>query len=374
MDNAGSLWFPMPDSLQRLFDTSWSATLVVLVLAGMAAAAGWLALHAAVRHLRLHRDALAIVLRHCVRPAGVALLLLAADFVLTAAQPPLHGADWLPAFDHGLTVALLLTLTWLAVRALLGVQDVIVRLQPDAAGDGRAARRMQTQTRVLLRFGILLVGAVGVGSILMTFPSVRHFGASILASAGVAGIVVGFAARPVLTNLLAGLQIALTQPLLLGDVLVVQNQQGVVAEITGTYVVLAVWDGRRLVIPLQWFVENPFQNLTRTSAQMLGSYTLWVDYALPLAPLRAELTRLVRAAPEWDGRSASLAVAAADARALQLAVTLSSANADDNMTLGARVLEGLIDFLQREYPRCLPRLRLEERAAPGSSEEGALRG
>lgn len=362
----------MPDFVQRLFEPSWSVTLIVLVAAGIAAAAGWLALHAALRHLRRHRDALAIILRHCVRPAGMALLLLAADFVLTEAYRPSRRADWFDPLAHGLTVALLLTLTWLAIRALLGVQDVIARLQPAAATGGRAARRVQTQTRVLLRFGILLVGAVGAGSILMTFPSVRHFGASILASAGVAGIVVGFAARPVLTNLLAGLQIALTQPILLGDLLVVQSQQGVVEEITGTYVVLAVWDGRRLVIPLQWFVENPFQNLTRTSAAMLGTVTLWVDYALPLAALRAELARLVRGAPEWDGRSAELAVAAADARAMQLAITLSSANADANAALGARVLEGLIAFLQREYPRCLPRLRLQDVTAPAA--EGSAHG
>lgn len=355
--------------MQRIFDTPWSTPAVVLIVACLAAVAGWLALRAAVRHLRLHRDALAIILRHCVRPAGAALLLLAADFALTESHAPIHRADWFDALGHGLTVALLLTLTWLAIRALLGVQDAITRLQPASTAGGHTVRRVQTQTRVLLRFGVLLVGAVGAGSILMTFPSVRHFGASILASAGVAGIVIGFAARPVLTNLLAGLQIALTQPILLGDVLVVQNQQGTVEEITGAYVVLAVWDGRRLVIPLQWFIENPFQNLTRTSAQMLGTFTFWVDYALPLAPLRTELARLVRTTPEWDGRSASLNVAAADARAMQIAVTLSSANADANAALGARVLEGLIDFVQRSYPRCLPRLRLQDAPAAGAKEE-----
>lgn len=338
------------------------AAAAVLVLALLAALAAYVALRVVVRRGRAERDVLAVVLRRCVKPAGAALLLLALEFVRvgagTAAQ---SGAAALP-LDHALSVALLVTLTWLAIRALLGVEEA-VNLRYSAAGGGDSgARRVRTQTRVLSRFGVLLIGSVGAGSVLMTFPSVRHFGVSLLASAGVAGIVVGFAARPVLSNLLAGLQIALTRPILLDDVLVVQGKQGRVEEITGTYVVLSVWDGSRMVIPLQWFIENPFVNLTRGGAQLTGSVLLWVDYATPLAPLRAELERVVRSAPEWDGRAAALQVGAADARAMQLLVTVSSRDSDSSDTLCARVREALIDFLQRAQPECLPRLRVEQAA------------
>jgi len=198
----------------------------------------------------------------------------------------------------------------------------------------------------------------------MTFPSIRKLGTTLLASAGVIGLVAGIAAKPVFGNLIAGLQIALAQPIRLDDVLIIQNEWGRVEEITGTYVVLRIWDERRLIIPLQWLIENPFQNWTRTSAQILGTVFLWVDYGLPLGPLRAELDRVVHAAPEWDKRVVVLQVTDADARTMQLRILVSSRNSGLNFDLRCRVREALIDFLRREYPKYLPRTRIETESDP----------
>jgi small-conductance mechanosensitive channel len=261
-------------------------------------------------------------------------------------------------------VALLAALTWLAVRAISGIERAINLRHPANVEDNLHARQVQTQTRVLSRSGMLLVGVLGVATILMTFPGVRSFGASLLASAGVAGLVIGLAARPVLSNLLAGLQIALAQPIRLDDVLIIQNEWGRVEEITGTYVVLRIWDERRLIIPLQWLIENPFQNWTRTSSQILGTVFLWVDYGLPLAPLRAELDRIVHAAPEWDKRVVVLQVTDADEKTMQLRILVSSRNSGLNFDLRCRVREALIDFLRRDYPEYLPRIRIETDSGP----------
>ena len=155
---------------------------------------------------------------------------------------------------------------------------------------------------------MVLILIAGAAMALMTFPGARHLGASLLASAGVIGLVGGLAARPVFSNLIAGLQLALAQPIRIDDVLVVKDQCGHVEEITGTYVVLKLWDERRMIVPLQWFIENPFENWTRRTSQIMGTVELWTDFGMPLAPLRAELERLCKADPAWDGRVATVAV------------------------------------------------------------------
>ena len=187
----------------------------------------------------------------------------------------------------------------------------------------------------------------------------RQIGASLLASAGVAGLVAGIAARPVLGNLIAGLQIALSQPIRLDDVVVIQGEWGRIEEITGTYVSVRLWDQRRLIVPLQWFIENPFTNWTRNSSQIIGTVFLYVDYRMPLAPLREELARIVEHAPEWDGRVQVLQVTDATERAMQLRVLVSSLDSGLNWDLRCRVREGLLDFMQQHYPQYLPRARAD---------------
>jgi small-conductance mechanosensitive channel len=192
----------------------------------------------------------------------------------------------------------------------------------------------------------------------MTFPGARQLGASLLASAGVLGIIGGLAARPVFSNLIAGLQLALAQPIRLDDVLIVQGEWGRVEEITGTYVVLRIWDERRLIIPLQWFIENPFQNWTRSTSRILGTVFLNVDYALPVEALRTEARRLVEQAPEWDQRVFVVQVTDATERTMQIRVLVSASDSGKAFDLRCRVREGLLEWLAREYPQCLPTSRV----------------
>ena len=219
------------------------------------------------------------------------------------------------------------------------------------------------RVRVLSRSAMSVVVVAGCAMALMTFPGARQVGASLLASAGVIGIVAGLAAKPVFSNLIAGLQLALAQPIRIDDVLVVEGEWGRVEEITGTFVVLRIWDDRCLILPLTYFIEKPFQNWTRSSAQLLGSAFFYVDFGMPLAPLRAELERVVRAAPEWDGRTFVLQVTDTTDRAMQLRVLATARNSALAFDLRCRIREGLIDFMQREYPQFLPRLRIESDAA-----------
>ncbi len=173
------------------------------------------------------------------------------------------------------------------------------------------------------------------------------------------GIVAGIAARPVLSNLIAGLQLALAQPIRIDDVLIIKGEWGHVEEITGSYVVLKVWDERRLIIPLQWFIENPFENWTRSKSHILGTVILYLDFATPMEPLRAEVERVVKAAPEWDGRVCVVQVTDASERAMQVRILISGASSGDAFDLRCRVRERLLAFLAREYPDSLPRVRLE---------------
>jgi small-conductance mechanosensitive channel len=207
---------------------------------------------------------------------------------------------------------------------------------------------------------------IGAAVVLLAIPGVRELGASLLASAGVAGLVLGLAAKPVLSNLIAGLQIALTQPIRLDDVVIIEGEWGRVEEITGSYVVVRIWDERRLVVPLNWFIENPFQNWTRITSRLIGSVFIWLDYRVPLAPLRDELQRLCKAAPEWDGRVCVLQTTDANERAVQLRALVSSADSGLNWDLRCRVREGLIAYVQARHPEALPRWRgeMEEPVLP----------
>jgi len=212
----------------------------------------------------------------------------------------------------------------------------------------------------------VIVVIAGTAMALMTFPGARQVGASLLASAGVLGIVGGLAARPVFSNLISGLQIALAQPIRLDDVLIVNGEWGRVEEISGTYVVLKIWDERRLIIPLQWFIENPFENWTRTGSNILGTVFLYLDYTAPLDAIRSEAKRIVEAAPEWDQRVFVVQVTDATDRAMQVRILMSSANSGKAFDLRCRVREGVLTFLAREYPQCLPQVRSP---APAHAEE-----
>lgn len=285
----------------------------------------------------------------------VPLLTVAVALRVTPDVDSLRG---LGGVHHLLLVALIATVTWLAVRCLGALEDLTIRLHPTDLSDNLRARRVVTQVRVLSRSAMVLVVLAGLAAVLMTIPGVRQVGASLLASAGLAGLALGIAAKPVLSNLIAGLQIALAQPIRLDDVVIVKGEWGRVEEITGTYVVVRIWDERRLIVPLNYFIENPFENWTRQTAQLIGTVFLWVDYRLPMAPLRTELERLCREAPEWDRRVCVLQVVDASEHAMQLRALVSAIDSGKAWDLRCRIREGLIAFVQREYPDYLPTTRI----------------
>lgn len=301
-------------------------------------------------------------------PAKAVLPLIALQLVWQAAPDDLR---FIGNVRHLNGLLLIAAATWLAIGAINGFADGMVKQHPSDVRDNLQARRVLTQARVLARTANSVLLVAGAALMLMTFPGARQVGASLLASAGVIGIVAGLAAKPVFSNLIAGLQIALAQPIRLDDVLVVEGEWGRVEEITGTFVVLRIWDDRRLILPLTYFIEHPFQNWTRHDSRLLGSVFLNVDYGTPLAPLRAEVERIVKAAPEWDGRFFNLRVTDATERTMQLRVLCTAASSALAFDLRCTVREGLIDFMQREYPQCLPKMRFErDEVQPGAQQAG----
>jgi len=348
----------------RLGLTVSAALLVSFVLRSLA----FVFLH----RLARHRPFTASLVSHANPPMEwlIPLLMLSVALRVT---PDIDQFRWLDALNHLLLVLLIAVLTWLAVRCIGAAQLGAMRLYPVEQEDNLRARRVVTQVRVLGRIAIAMVVLIGLAAIFMTIPMVRQFGAGLLASAGVAGIAIGFAAKPVLSNLIAGVQIALAQPIRLDDVVIIQNEWGRIEEISGTYVVVRIWDERRLVVPLNYFIENPFENWTRTTARLTGTVFLWVDYRMPLDPLRDELRRLCEAAPEWDRRVCVLQLVDASDRAIQLRALVSAADSSRAWDLRCRIREGLVAYVQKSFPDYLPQLRaslLEVHAEPTPARSG----
>jgi small-conductance mechanosensitive channel len=271
----------------------------------------------------------------------------------------------LTAFDRaatdvvstGLVVAFVLLVGWTVAMAVdLAAARYLARFDLGADGDF-LSRKQVTQVRLLKRAAITLIAIVTVSIALMTFDSVRQFGVSLFASAGVAGIVAGLAARPILANLIAGLQIALTQPIRLEDAVLVEGEWGWIEEISNTYVVVRLWDWRRLIVPLTYFIEKPFQNWTREAGAIIGAVYLFVDYTAPIDALRERLERIAHESKLWDGQVVNLQVTDATEKTIQLRALVSARSAPQNWDLRCEVREKLIAYLRDQHPDALPRRR-----------------
>ncbi|OWY26690.1 mechanosensitive ion channel family protein [Herbaspirillum robiniae] len=284
------------------------------------------------------------------------LILFLLRLVLTGAPDNTPG---LTSISYLTSVALILALTWFLMRCVKSVSVAVVKLNPYDVADNLRARRILTQTRVLSRSAYFIIALLGLSFVLLTLPGARQFGASLLASAGVAGIVAGIAAKPVLGNFFAGLQIAFSQPIRIDDVLIVKGEWGRVEEITGTFVVVKIWDERRMIVPLQWFIENPFENWTHTSATILGTVFLWLDYAVPAREVRAEFERVCKTLPLWDKRVCVMHVTDADQRCMQVRLLVSAVDSGSAFDLRCQIREHMISFIATNYPQALPRLRAE---------------
>ena len=328
------------------------ASVVALATGFVVQAIGLRILRRLVRHFTITSG----LVQSTARPMAFVMPLVFLQLVIAAMPDDLPGIG---RMRHAVGLMLIGALTWLVVRCIGGVGDTIMALSPISVADNLRARAIQTQARVITRtlMGIGLL--IGVALMLMTFPEIRALGASLLASAGLAGIVAGLAAKPVLGNLIAGLQIAVSQPIRIDDVLIVEGEWGRVEEITGAFVVMNLWDQRRLVIPLQWFIEHPFQNWTRRTSEIIGSVFFWVDFRMPLAPLRRQVEKICREAEEWDGRLSLLQVTETSERAMQLRVLVSATDSSRCWDLRCKVREGLIQYMQLRYPEFLPLTRLQ---------------
>ncbi|WP_426700110.1 mechanosensitive ion channel family protein [Rhodanobacter sp. Col0626] len=315
------------------------------------------AAHALLRRLAKGHPVAADIMGRASAPMEWLMPLLTLTIALRT-WPSTHSATF-ALLQHLLLIALLAVGTWLVVRCIGAFEGATLRRYPMDVADNLQARRVVTQVRVVGRIADVIVVFIGASIILLTIPGVRQLGASLLASAGVAGLAIGLAAKPVLSNLIAGLQIALTQPIRLDDVVIIEGEWGRIEEITGSYVVVRIWDERRLVVPLNWFIENPFQNWTRSSSQLIGTVYLMLDYRMPLAPLREELNRLCEAAPEWDRRVCVLQVTDANEHTMQLRALVSSSDSGRGWDLRCHVREGLIAYVQANHPDALPRWRGE---------------
>lgn len=304
------------------------------------------------------------LIHHGRRPAAWILPFLA---LLTALPAVPFPPNVLPPIQKAVGLGLIAATGWLAVVCSATASEIISARYRMDAEDNLAARRVQTQVQVLHRIVVVLIVIVTLSVMLMTFPEIRHIGISLLASAGLAGLIIGTAMKSSLASLIAGAQIAFTQPIRLEDAVVVEGEWGWVEEIDSTYVIVRLWDLRRLVLPLSYFLEHPFQNWTRRSADLLGSVFLYVDYTVPVEEVRKELKRIVEHNPKWRGQVCVLQVTDATATAVQLRALVDARDSGSAWDLRCEVREKLIQFLQEKYPLGLPRVRTEFRGAPAGN-------
>jgi small-conductance mechanosensitive channel len=353
------------------FAPAWAVSFIILVVAFIVA---WLSHAAALvvlrRLLRGRRPYLRTILEATKNPTRLALLLLALAIALPTT--PL-GYDTEIILARVLVLATICLLGWIALTVLnIGANLYLLRFRIDVE-DNLLARKHITQVRVLMRVLDTVIVLLTFGFALMTFDAVRQYGVSLFASAGVAGVVFGLAAQPVLSNLIAGVQLAVTQPIRIEDAVTVQNEYGWIEEITATYVVIRLWDLRRLIVPLNYFIQQPFYNWTRQAAANMGTVLLHLDYTAPIDRIRDKATELIAQSKQWTGKLVNVQVTNTSPQGIEVRVLLTAQTAANTSDLCAEVREKLIGFLLREHPEALPRRRNEavESAARKNSEPTA---
>ena len=295
------------------------------------------------------------LVRHCYRPLQWTIVI----FVIRLALPAAAPEETLASVNHILSLLLIGAVSWLLIKAVYVLEDYVVSRFEVGVKDNLRARKIHTQLRVLKRIVVIVVSIIALATMLMTFPKVRQLGTTILASAGIIGIVVGMAAQRTIGTFIAGLQIAFTQPIRVDDVVIVENEWGRIEEITLTYVVVKIWDLRRLIVPITYFIEKPFQNWTRVTADILGTVYIYVDHTVPIDSVREELGRILKNSQLWDGKVCVLQVTNTSERAVELRALMSAADASTAWSLRCEVREKLIDFMKKKYPQALPKIRAE---------------
>jgi len=305
------------------------------------------------------------LVRHFRRPAGIIIPILAVNFLLPLVTLPPRVLIFL---KQTLSLLLIISVAWLVIKLVYVLEDLILDQYRIDLKDNLEARRIHTQIQILKKVVIVVVGVLALATALMTFEKVRQLGTTLLASAGIVGIIVGLAAQKSISTLFAGIQMAITQPIRIDDVVIVENEWGRIEEISLTYVVVRIWDLRRLIVPITYFLEKPFQNWTRMSADLLGTVFIYVDYTVPVEAVRSELKRILENSKLWDGRVSVLQVTNATERTVELRALMSAADSSSAWELRCDVREKLIGFIRQNYPDSLPKVRAElTESAEGNS-------
>lgn len=344
----------------------WLATLIILALAALLATIAFSILLRIVKRAVASRDLFwRSLVERAAQPLRLVLVIVALSIGTTLA--PLTAGEAM-TIRQFLTVGAIGYIAWIAYTALFIWATLHMRRFRLDTEDNLLARKHITQTRILMRVARILIIVLAVGAALMTFEAVRQYGVSLLASAGAAGIVAGLALQPLLRNIFAGIQLAITQPIRIDDAVIVEGEWGNIEEITATYVVIRIWDWRRLIVPLSYFIDTPFQNWTRENADLIGSVMLYLDHRAPLDRIRAEGERIAKASPLWDGKVYNMAVTDFRERVMEVRVLISARNAGRAFDLRCEMREKLIGFIQREVPEALPRTREEITALPEAGQ------
>ncbi|CAM3408455.1 mechanosensitive ion channel family protein [Zobellia roscoffensis] len=256
------------------------------------------------------------------------------------------------------TLLFIFAFTWLLIKIIKIIKEHVTHSYDMNTSNNLRARKVATQFNILERIIIFIIIILACGIALMSFDSIREIGISVFASAGVAGIIIGFSAQKMIGTILAGIQIAIAQPIKLDDVVVVEGEWGRIEEITLTYVVVKIWDKRRLILPTTYFIDKPFQNWTKSSADILGTVFLYTDYSVPFDALRKELTQILKQTDLWDGEVNNIQVTDSKVNHIEIRALMSAKDSSTAWDLRVHVREKLITFLQQNYPQSLPRTRL----------------
>lgn len=336
---------------------AWTVSLIVLAVCTLAALSLHRVLFRFATRVVSDRDLFwRSLVQRTEGPIRLALVIVGLAFGISVSPLTLGQADLI---RHLLLVCFIALLGWVALTVLHIWTTIYMRRFKLDSEDNLLARKHATQSRILRRVAAILIVMVTTAAALMTFEGVRQYGVSLLASAGAAGIVLGLALQPLLKNLVAGIQLAVTQPIRLEDAVIVEGEWGNVEEINATYVVVRLWDWRRMVLPLSYFIEKPFQNWTRESATLIGTAFLHVDYTAPVDVMRRKLQEIATASPLWDRRVVNMQVTDLRATTMEIRMLISASNAGRTFDLRCEVREKMITFLQAEYPHALPRGRAE---------------
>jgi small-conductance mechanosensitive channel len=308
------------------------------------------------------------ILVDCMRaPARMLLPLFSLMLLLPSLSISVEMRD---VVQHIFSLSLIVLITWLVIAITIASRDIIIRRYDIDAKDSFKARAVYTQLTMVVKVILVIIVIIALASMLMSFDKIRAIGVSLLASAGIMGIIVGFAAQRSLSTLLAGLQIAITQPIRINDVVIVEGEWGIIEEITLTYVVVKIWDLRRLIVPVTFFLEKTFQNWTRSSTNILGTVFIYVDYTAPVPEIRHKLFEFLQDSKTWDREVWCLQVTNASERVLELRALMSAVDAPTSWNLRCEMREKLVDFLKETYPESLPRTR-EVRYPQGTSTSQA---